>query len=99
MSAADTDVDVWRQARDDVEELADAIANVPAFEDFDLTEESSAELRRAAALLQEALPLLRQAAERESPRYLAHEERREAAEAERGSRPRLRLVEDDRERP
>jgi hypothetical protein len=75
MSAKVTDIaSPWQQVADASDAIARLIGDVPGWPAYTLAEETRAELRQVAALLQRALALLQPAAEREALRYHEEEE-------------------------
>jgi hypothetical protein len=74
-------------AADASDEIAYLIAGIPAGDlGYQPTEESRAEMRESAALLEQAISLLQRAFEREEPLYSQHMDLVEAANAS-ASRP------------
>ena len=70
--------DVWQKAADASDEIAYAIAGIPAADvapGFKHMAETCTELRQAAALLKQALALLQRCMDREDPRYNAYMDR------------------------
>jgi hypothetical protein len=82
MSAADV---LWQQVADASDELAHLIAGIPAGDyGYQPAKETHAELREAAALLDQAISLLQRALDREEPLYSQHMDLVEAANASAG---------------
>jgi hypothetical protein len=60
----------WRLAAAASDRIGKLMTEIPGWDGYEYSGETQNELRRAAALLQQAIPLLEQASERESRRYV-----------------------------
>jgi hypothetical protein len=60
----------WRLAADVSDRIGKLLTEIPGWDGYEYSGETHNELRRAAALLQQAIPLLEQASEREERRRI-----------------------------
>ena len=61
----------WKLAASASDRIGELMSCIPGWADYEHSGETLGELRRAAALLQQAIPLLEQASEREDRRQSA----------------------------
>jgi ABC-type antimicrobial peptide transport system ATPase subunit len=60
----------WQLAADASDRIGELMTEIPGWKGYECSVETQAEMRRATALLQEAIPLLEQASEREERRRI-----------------------------